>query len=73
MKKNILVFFLFCCLFESKAQEMTGRSVSDNFMRSSGRIYVVIAVILLILLGIFYYLLRIDRKLRRVEKEVHDN
>ncbi len=38
-------------------------------MRSSGKIYVVIAVILTILTGLILYVIRIDRKLTRLEKE----
>jgi len=38
-------------------------------MRSSGKIYVVIAVILTILTGLILYLVRIDRRLTRLEKE----
>lgn len=37
-------------------------------MRSSGKIYVVVAVLCLILLGIALYLIRLDRKLTRLEK-----
>lgn len=42
-------------------------------MRSDGRIYVVIAVMLTILLGIVLYLFRIDRKLSRLEKQEPNN
>ena len=38
-------------------------------MRSNGRIYVVVAVVVLILVGLFLYLLRLDRKISRLEKE----
>jgi hypothetical protein len=38
-------------------------------MRSEGKIYVVIAVILTILAGLFLYVARIDRKLTKLEKE----
>ncbi len=38
-------------------------------MRSDGRIYVVIAVMLTILLGIVLYLYRLDRKLSQLEKQ----
>jgi len=37
-------------------------------MRSNGRIYVVVAVVVLILLGLFLYLLRLDKKITRIEK-----
>ncbi len=38
-------------------------------MRSDGRIYVVIAVMLTILFGITIYLYRLDRKISRLEKK----
>ncbi|HLG41346.1 MAG TPA: hypothetical protein VI461_16830 [Chitinophagaceae bacterium] len=41
----------------------------DGMMRSNGRIYVVIAVILTILVGLILYLIRLDRKLSKLEKE----
>lgn len=39
-------------------------------MRSNGMIYVVIAVMLLILLGLIVYLMRIDKKVGQIEKEI---
>lgn len=38
-------------------------------MRSNGKIYVVVAVCLTILTGLFIYVLSIDRKISRMEKE----
>lgn len=38
-------------------------------MRSNGKIYVVVAVILTIFAGIIIYLFRLDRKISRLEKE----
>ena len=38
-------------------------------MRQSGKIYVVIAVILTILAGLIIYIIRLDRKISRFEKE----
>jgi CcmD family protein len=40
-------------------------------MRSNGKIYVVAAVILTIFTGIIIYLVRLDRKISRLEKEIH--
>jgi len=37
-------------------------------MRSEGKIYVVIAVILTILTGLILYLVRLDRKISRLEQ-----
>ena len=39
-----------------------------NLMRSSGKIYVVVAVISIIFLGIVFFLIRIDSKIRKIEK-----
>ena len=38
-------------------------------MRSNGKIYVVVAVCLIILIGLFLYVMNVDRKLRKLEKE----
>jgi hypothetical protein len=39
-------------------------------MNSNGKIYVVVAVLALILAGIFIYLVRIEGKIKRMEKEI---
>ena len=46
--------------------------MADQF-RADGKIYVVIAVVLLILVGIFIYLFSLDKKVTRLEKEVSKN
>lgn len=38
-------------------------------MRSNGKIYIVVAVCLTILVGLFLYVWRLDRKITRMEKE----
>ena len=40
-----------------------------DVMRSNGKIYVVVAVCLTILMGLFIYLFLLDRKISRMEKE----
>ncbi len=45
------------------------KSGMADLMRSNGRIYVVVAVILTILAGLILYVIRIDRKLSRLENE----
>jgi len=39
-------------------------------MESYGKIFVVVAVLAVILVGIFGYLFTIDRKLKKLEKEI---
>lgn len=45
--------------------------MADGF-RGEGKIYVVIAVILVILVGFFYLLYKVDKKSKRLEEEVRD-
>ena len=69
--KIIQAFLVVLMLFVSTtldAQEKT--SGFDSVMRSSGRIYVVIAVMLTILFGLILYIVRLDRKISKMEKEV---
>jgi hypothetical protein len=70
--KKIKYFFLLLLLFAlstANAQEGNKESTVGTFMRSNERSYVVIAVILTILIGLILYLIRLDRKLTRLEKE----
>jgi hypothetical protein len=69
MKQRFLLAFLLVLLSTiSFAQEETV-DMADN-MRSEGKIYVVVAVILTIFAGIIFYLIRLDRKISRLER--HD-
>jgi hypothetical protein len=40
-----------------------------GFMHSNGKIYVVVAVVLTILLGLFLYVYNLDRKISKLEKK----
>ena len=40
-----------------------------DFMRSNGKIFVVVAVIVIILCGLFLYLYNLDKKISRLEKK----
>lgn len=60
----IAVFFL---TFSAQAQ--TSASWLEETMYSSGKIYVVVGVVVLILIGIFGYLVWIDKRLRKMEEE----
>ncbi len=39
----------------------------EDVMRSNGKIYVVLAICLTILVGLFIYLFSIDKKIRKIE------
>lgn len=61
----LVIAFAFLGLY-TQAQERTVE-MADT-MRSNGKIYVVVAVILTIFAGIIFYLIRLDRKITRLEK-----
>jgi CcmD family protein len=39
-------------------------------MRSNGKIYVIVAIILMVLVGLIAYLFMLDRKVRKLEKRL---
>lgn len=48
---------------------LSAAAQQPDLMRSNGRIYVVVAVMVAILIGLLLYLVRLDRKIRRLEKD----
>jgi hypothetical protein len=66
LKKIVSVVLLLCVAMLVNAQ---GTDKQTDLMRSNGRIYVVIAVMLTILIGLVLYIVRLDRKLTKLEKE----
>ena len=53
-----------------RAQDGSAQKVEmADTMRSNGKIYVVVAVCLTILIGLILYLVRIERKIAKVERE----
>lgn len=49
------------------SQEVSTTPRQEDFMRSNGKIYVVVAVIVTIVIGLFIYLFSIDRKIKKLE------
>ena len=68
MKKAILLIQFLCIAAIANAQTDGG-----DFMRNTGMIYVVVGVILLIFVGIIAFLINIDRKLTKLENQIHQN
>lgn len=52
----------------STEAQQSSQTPSTNFMTSDGKIYVVVAVVVTIVTGLFIYLYRLDRKISRLEK-----
>lgn len=62
----VIFFFLSPLLWAQAVTDTSGVNIDDT-MRSHGKIYVVMAVCITILVVFFLYLLRIDRKVSRKE------
>ena len=69
MKNKLIAFILSMGVFGTKAQEVSNNESMASVMRSNGKIYVVVAVVLTILFGLIAYLIRLDRKISKLEKE----
>ena len=72
MLKNKKAFLAigFCLMLTNIfAQKMDHASEEPtDFMNSNGKIFVVVAVVLVILVGLFIYLINLDRKIKKLEK-----
>ena len=70
-KKLLLLVGLIATLpFSIRAQVTDPEKQYTAFdMRHNGKIYVVVGVLLIILTGVLLYLIRLDRKITRLEKE----
>ena len=68
MKKIVSLLLLLSFCFVAFAQDGEQAEMAD-VLRSNGKIYVVVAVVVVILLGLFIYLWRLDRKISRIEKD----
>ena len=54
------------------AQAPAAQPEMADAMRSNGKIYVVVAVLVIIVTGLLVYLIRLDGKVGRLEKEVEN-
>ena len=66
MKAFLLLLVSFTLSFTAKAQA-SDIEMADQF-RADGKIYVVIVVVSVVLIGLFAYLFRLERKVTELEK-----
>lgn len=72
---RVLALVLPLLLLASAALAQTATATADqpemaDALRQSGKIYVVVLVIVIILSGLLAYLVRLDRKVSRLEREI---
>ena len=74
-KLYAVLFFMYfmtvnaACIAQAIATEDDKQQMAVG-MRSNGKIYVVVAVVVTILLGMIVYLISLDRKITRLEKDI---
>lgn len=70
MKNKLTTLLALFFAFSAQAQEAAAANeTTASVMRSNGKIYVVVAVVLTILFGLIAYVIRLDRKITKLEKE----
>ena len=67
--KKILPFVAFI-LLSFIPSLINAQATSPDFLRSTGKIYVVVAVIVVVFIGIIFFLVRLDRKLTKIENQI---
>lgn len=79
MKKYLIIFLLFLSLSvfaQDGAYSITDEDYGNTSvemadgMRSNGKIYVVVAVVMTVFTGLIFYTITIDRRISKMEKEV---
>lgn len=69
--KKVLVLglaFLIRLIATAQTKGAEVSSGNEGLMRSEGKIYVVLAVVVTILAGLLLYIMRLDRKITKLEK-----
>lgn len=69
MKNKLSSLLLSFFGFLSTAKSQSSETMAST-MRSNGKIYVVVAVLATIVAGLFFYLIRIDKKVSKLEKDL---
>jgi uncharacterized protein HemY len=71
MRNSVFYFLLLMgsLFISSSIYAQAGEDTVESTMRSNDKIYVVLAICITILLGLFLYLISIDRKISRIEEK----
>jgi CcmD family protein len=62
--------FLFTALILISTNTLLSAQAGEDFMRSTGKIYVVVAVIVAIFIGIIAFIMYLDKKLTKLENQI---
>ncbi len=68
----LITIILLTCSLQAFAQDNTPVEMADT-LRRDGKIYTVVAGLVVILTGFVVFLIRVDRKLHKMEEEAKQN
>jgi CcmD family protein len=71
-KQTKAVFITLLSLLSSVSVRAQQNVEMADTLRSEGKIYIVVAVIAIIFVGIVIYMISLDRKLTKLEKEIKE-
>jgi protein-S-isoprenylcysteine O-methyltransferase Ste14 len=71
MKNFIKIFFLLTVVLVQTGYAQAQQPEMADVMRSNGKIYVVVGIILIVLIGLFTYLFTLDRKIGKLENKLN--
>lgn len=69
IRKVLSLVFLLSALFSSAQEEVSGPQMADSF-RSDGKIYIVITVIAMVFIALVIFLIALERKVSKLEKQI---
>ena len=69
MKKNVSIFLVLQLLM---IQSLNAQTSNPDFMHSVGKIYVVVAVLAFMFIGIILFLFYLERKLTKLESQIEE-
>ena len=70
--RHLSLTLLFSLLSVTILAQQTAAAPPADFLRSIGKLYVVVAVIVVVFLGLAFYLWSLDRRLTKLEDQTDD-
>ena len=70
IKHKVLFLLGLTTIFSNTS--MVAQTASSDFMQSIGKIYVVVAVILSVFIGLIIFLINLERKVKQLEDQLED-
>jgi uncharacterized membrane protein len=69
MKSNFIYVFLIALFF---SEALSAQALTDDFFRNTGKINTVLAVVLILFTVLILFLIRMDLRLKKLEKHQKD-